>query len=87
VPYPSFGETSGFVAAVLIMLIIAGSLYVVSQEMALSPLPATWRHNVIRHQSARLGESYSRLFGAAFSAYRREGCPLQASADTPRLLV
>jgi hypothetical protein len=52
VPYLSFGETSGFVAAVLIMLIIAGSLYVVSQEMALSPLR---RHKVIRHRSARLG--------------------------------
>ena len=38
VPYPGFGETSGFVAAALTMLIIAGSLYLVSQEMALSPL-------------------------------------------------
>ena len=31
-------ETSGFLASVLIMLIITGSLYLVSQEMALSPL-------------------------------------------------
>jgi hypothetical protein len=37
-PYPGFGETSGFLASVLIMLIITGSLYLVSQEMALSPL-------------------------------------------------
>jgi hypothetical protein len=87
VPYPSFGETSGFVAAVLIMLIIAGSLYVVSQEMALSPLPATWRHIVIRHRSARLGRVLLAFVGAAFSAYWREGCPLSASADPPRLLV
>ncbi len=28
-PYPGFGETSGFLASVLIMLIIAASLYIV----------------------------------------------------------
>jgi magnesium transporter len=29
VPYPGFGETSGFVVSVVIMLIIAVSLYIV----------------------------------------------------------
>jgi LPXTG-motif cell wall-anchored protein len=29
VPYPGFGETSGFLASVLIMLAIAVSLYIV----------------------------------------------------------
>jgi magnesium transporter len=29
VPYPGFGETSGFLASVVIMLVIAVSLYVV----------------------------------------------------------
>lgn len=29
VPYPGFGETSGFLASALIMLIIAASLYIV----------------------------------------------------------
>jgi len=29
VPYPGFGETSGLLASVLIMLIIAASLYIV----------------------------------------------------------
>ena len=84
---PGFGETSCVLASVLIMLIIAVSLYVVSQEMALSPLLATWRHKVIGHRSARLGRVLLAYVGAAFSAYWREGCPLQASADPPRLLV
>jgi hypothetical protein len=87
--YPGFGETPGFLAAVLIMLIIAVSLYLVFKHKKWLGVHAwqTWRHKVIGHRSAPLGRVLLAFVGAALSAYWREGSPLQASAHPPRILV